>query len=232
MSDAIDAAAHVTSGSRPDSPRAEAATYFDARARKYDAEYDKATGYALRSRMEAVLEFLGDGPGDALDAGMGAGRVVSALVGSGWAVSGVDASEEMVVSARRQLQGRAVRLERAKIERLPFLDESFDAVIATGVLEYADLDDALRELTRVLRTGGLAVVSYPNPGNFYWAWRTHVWYRAVGAAKRVLRQRPLAFPPPSPKLGADAFRRLLQSTGLEPERTRHTSFLVVPSPFD
>ncbi len=210
----------------------DAGTYFDARARDYDAEYDKPTGYALRSRMEAVLEFVGDGSGEVLDAGMGAGRIVAALAERGWSVSGIDASKEMVVHARERLQGSAVRFKQGKIELLPFAGDSFDVVVATGVLEYSNVEAALRELGRVLRPGGVAIVSYPNPGNLYWLWRTHVWYVAVGAAKRILHQPALAFPRPSPKLEAASFCRLLESAGLEPERRRHTSFLVLPSPFD
>lgn len=223
---------HMTSDTHAHGTPTDAAKFFDARAQKYDAEYDKPSGYALRSRMEAVLEFVGDRPGDVLDAGMGAGRIVAALAQRGWTVSGIDASEEMVVFAREQLQGSAVRLEQARIELLPFSGESFDVVVATGVLEYANVEAALGELARVLRPGGVAVVSYPNPGNLYWLWRTNVWYVAVGAAKRFLRQPALVFPPPSPKLDAASFRRLLGLVGLEPERTRQTSFLVLPSPLD
>ena len=210
----------------------ESGAYFDERVAVYDAEYDKPTGYALRSRMTAVLQLVGDGPGEVVDAGMGAGRLLSELARRGWTVSGVDASAAMVAVARQRLPGRAAAIVHAKVEELPFPSSSFDAGVATGVLEYADVDAALRELHRVLRPGGTAVISYPNPGNFYGAWRTHVWYRAVGLAKRILRQPPLAFPPPSPKLAPPMVRERLAAAGLRPEQLRHTSFMVLPSPFD
>ena len=210
----------------------ESGAYFDERVAKYDAEYDKPTGYALRSRMAAVLEFVGDGPGEVVDAGMGAGRVLSELAQRGWTVSGVDASAAMVAVARGRLPARATEIVNAKIEQLPFPSSSFDAGVATGVLEYADIDAALRELHRVLRPGGIAVISYPNPGNFYWVWRTHVWYPSVAAAKWILRQPPLAFPQPSSKLAPRAVRERLAAAGLRPEQVRHTSYLVLPSPFD
>ena len=217
---------------REENARPDAATFFDARAGRYDAEYDKPTGYALRSRMEVVLALVGDGPGEVLDAGMGGGRILAELARSGWTVSGIDASIEMVSVARKQLQGRAARVEQASIELLPFADESFDAVVATGVLEYADVQRAVRELRRVLRPGGLAVVSYPNPRNAYAIWRAHVWFPAVRAVKRLLRHAPLVFPPGSAELSPSRFRQLLESVGLMPEQTRPTTFLVVPSPFD
>lgn len=210
----------------------ESGVYFDERAARYDASYERPAGYALRSRMAAVLQLIQQGPGRVLDAGMGPGRLLDELVRRGWTVSGIDASVEMVAAARSRLPEAADRLAHAKIEGLPFADGSFDAVVATGVLEYTDLESAIAELQRVLRPGGLAVVSYPNPGNFYWTWRTAVWYPLVRAAKRVLRRPPLVFPRPSQQASPARFREHLTAGGLQPEETVYTSFLVVPSPLD
>ena len=78
--------------------------------------------------------------GRVLDVGMGTGRLCAELDRRGWEVSGVDLSPAMVVSARRRLPQLAERLVEGPIEHLPFDDESFDAVAATGVLEYATHD--------------------------------------------------------------------------------------------
>lgn len=43
---------------------------------------------------------------------------------------------------------------RAKGEELPFPDESFDAVISRVAMPYMDIPVALREIRRVLKTGG------------------------------------------------------------------------------
>src|SRR5690242_2504292 len=139
----------------------------------------------LRTRMAAVLRRSGDGPGAALDAGMGPGRQWVALAARGWTVSGVDASEEMVDAARARLPEAHDRLLVAPIEALPFADDSFDLVTATGVLEYAAVPAALAEIARVLRPGGRAVVSYPNPRAVFGMWKTRAWYPAVRAGKRV-----------------------------------------------
>lgn len=211
-----------------------AGAYFDRRARRYDDAYDEPgpDGYALRSRLAAVLELAGDGPGDALDAGMGAGRLLIDLVGRGWTVSGIDASREMVDAARRRLPDAAGQLVVGDIAQLPFGDASFDLVVATGVLEYADVEGALAELARVLRPGGGAVVSYPNPEALYGIWKSHVWYRAVRAAKRLGGRPSLALPHGSKIVGPDRFRQWLERPGLQPQRTVYTGFLVLPSPLD
>jgi SAM-dependent methyltransferase len=51
--------------------------------------------------------------------------------------------------------------------RLPYADASFDAVIASGVLEHVAMDyESLKELHRVLRPGGRLIVTYlPNRGS-------------------------------------------------------------------
>ncbi len=214
--------------------RPEAAAYFGGRTALYDSRYDalNADGHALRARMAVVLRLLGSGPGEILDAGMGPGRLCGELAARGWTVSGIDASEEMVEAARERLPGRSSHLLRAEIESLPFAAESFDAVAATGVLEYADVPRALGELVRVLRPGGIAVVSYPNPGALYGIWKTQVFYRAVRALKRLGGRSDRWMPRGGRRIDPDRFAGLLGSQGLVPESVEHASYLALPSPLD
>lgn len=214
--------------------RPDAATYFGGRTSAYDSGYDalNADGHALRARLDAAVRLLGDGPGDVLDVGMGPGRLCAALDQRGWTVSGVDASEEMVTAARLRVPAAAARLVRGEIEALPFADESFDRVAATGVLEYADLPRALAEVARVLRGGGLAVVSYPNPRALYGIWKTRVWYAAVRVAKRLLRGSEQWLPRGGTTVPPGRFSALLVDAGLEIVAVEHTSYLALPSPLD
>jgi SAM-dependent methyltransferase len=220
--------------SRASSPAGtpEAGAFFDERAESYDRAYDEPAGYALRSRMAGALALLGAGPGEVLDAGMGAGRLLAELAACGWTVSGIDASAEMVAVARSRLPEAAARLVQGKIESLPYADASFDAVVATGVLEYSELEGALRELARILRPGGLAVVSNPNPDNLYGMWKLRIWYRFVRAAKRIAGRPVVTFPDGSGAVRPARFRERLAVAGLQPEQVKYTSFLVVPSPLD
>lgn len=207
---------------------------FAGRAYRYDRAYDAvaAEGYALRSRMAAVLSLLDTEPGTLLDAGMGPGRLLEELDRRGWTVHGVDLSPEMVQIARGHLPSASERLAVGSIEALPFPDDAFAAVVATGVLEYADLPAALRELARVLRPGGRCVVSYPNPRALYAIWKSNCYYPAVRSAKRVLGRSQSTLPAVAAPLAADDFRRLLAHAGLAPDGVTHTSFLVVPAPLD
>jgi SAM-dependent methyltransferase len=163
---------------------------------------------------------------------MGAGRLVSELTVRGWTTSGIDASSEMVEAARTRLPAAAERLSVGAIERLPYEDSSFDLVVATGVLEYADVDRALGQLTRVLRPTGLAVVSYPNPEALYGIWKSRAWYPGVRLLKRLAGRAPVALPQGSLIVPPRAFRARLESAGLEPTATRYAGFLVLPTPVE
>lgn len=216
------------------SARPGAEAYFGERAAFYDAHYDRldGDGYALRSRMAATLLLAGTGPGAALDAGMGPGRLCSELDACGWTVSGVDASVEMVEVARARLPRARQRLLRARIETLPFDDGSFDLVTATGVLEFSDVQRALRELARVVRPGGQAVLSYPNPRALYGIWKGQLWYPAVRATKRLLRRRHADAPRSSRAVSPEAFATMLEEVGLVPNRVVYASFMPLPAPAD
>jgi len=72
----------------------------------------------------------------------------------GWRLTLTDLSEGMVDEARSALADRA-RYAVARVEELPFEDESFDAVIANHMLFHvADRAQAFGEIRRVLRPGG------------------------------------------------------------------------------
>lgn len=214
--------------------RPDAATYFSGRSKYYDSRYDalNADGHALRARLSVVLRVLGDGPGELLDAGMGPGRLCVELAARGWTVSGVDASDEMVAAARERLPESSERLFQAEIEALPFEGESFDAAVATGVLEYADVTRALGELVRVLRPGGLLVVSYPNPGALYGIWKTQVFYRAVRALKQLGRRPDGWMPRGGPTIAPARFMGMVRALGLQIEAVEHASYLALPTPLD
>jgi demethylmenaquinone methyltransferase / 2-methoxy-6-polyprenyl-1,4-benzoquinol methylase len=119
-------------------------------------------------------------PGDhVLDACCGTGdlAVAARKAGAGHVI-GIDFSERMLERARR----KAPELEwmQADVLALPFEDGSFDAaVVGFGVRNVEDLEAGLRELRRVLRSGGrLGILEITTPRGwfapFYRVWFDHV----------------------------------------------------------
>ena len=81
----------------------------------------------------------------------------------GASVHGVDISEPTVRQARAAFTDGSLRAAAADVRSLPFRDGSFDAIYSMGTIEhFPESETALREMYRVLRPGGRAVVGVPN----------------------------------------------------------------------
>ncbi len=218
-------------GSQADTSRAGAGAFFDEESARYDNVYETDTpgGRVLRLRLATVLQLVGDGPGDVLDAGMGGGRLAQDLDRNGWTVSGIDLSQQMVDLARHRLPQRQESLRQGDIQALPFESESFDVAVATGVLEYAtDLRRALLELVRVVRPGGQVVISFPDYAAPYSVVLMRLWYPAMRLAKSVV---PFGRPAPHRRTHLPSpgeLERLVSAAGLVLETVRQIGPRPVP----
>lgn len=76
---------------------------------------------------------------------------------------------------------------------LPFADASFDRLICSEVLEHLpDYHGALREITRVLKPGGLLVASVPRFWPEWVCWRlSSAYHEVAGGHVRIFRARRL-----------------------------------------
>lgn len=107
-----------------------------------------------------------------LDVASGTGLVARELAArKRFRVIQLDPSEDMLRAGMPVTQeaglGPQVRQTLGRAERLPFADETFDAVTFTYLLRYVDDPDAtMRELGRVLRPGGtLACLEFSRPND-------------------------------------------------------------------
>ncbi|MDQ6773780.1 MAG: ubiquinone/menaquinone biosynthesis methyltransferase [Candidatus Dormibacteraeota bacterium] len=142
---------------------------FDLLAGRYDLLNTILSGGSDERWRRAAAAAAGLRPGGlALDVACGSGRLALALerASAGARVIALDFSSGMLQVAARRAPGPAY--VRGDGLSLPFADEAFDAVtVAFGLRNYAQPEVGLREMLRVLRPGGLAVVLefvQPRPG--------------------------------------------------------------------
>lgn len=158
-----------------------AAEYYDA-TRGYTPEVASAVGAAIAKAVDAVAATR------FLEIGVGTGRIALPVIALGHDYTGVDISPLMMDRLREKLaelerrSGRAPRatLMEADMQALPFVDGSFDAVIAAHVFHLvADPHRAMHEALRVLAPGGALLlcgdaVSGQEPVSVSERWRTIV----------------------------------------------------------
>jgi SAM-dependent methyltransferase len=134
----------------------------------FDELFEACRLLAIRQQL-AELEIE---PRTVLDHGCGTARYFATLRAAfpGAAISGCDVSAVAVEHAReRHPDGNFLVMDG---ERIPLGDGSVDLVLSVEVLEHvADAARAVEEIGRVLRPGGVAVISTPcaNRGSLEWA---------------------------------------------------------------
>ncbi|WP_166257521.1 bifunctional demethylmenaquinone methyltransferase/2-methoxy-6-polyprenyl-1,4-benzoquinol methylase UbiE [Marinobacter salicampi] len=151
------------------------AEVFHSVAGKYDMMNDLMSMGVHRLWKRFTIEVSGVRPGQrVLDIAGGTGDLTmkfSDLVGPGGQVVLADINASMLQVGRSRLMDRGyagnIEYVQADAEHLPFPDNSFNAVsIAFGLRNVTDKDQALRDMTRVLKPGGkLLVLEFSKPAN-------------------------------------------------------------------
>jgi SAM-dependent methyltransferase len=129
------------------------------RFRPWERRFLRLMGGAERARM-SILRHLPDIPhARVLEVGIGDGENLP-LLPRGWEVHGVDLARPRLEACRERFPAMGGRLVLAEAEALPFADATFDACLCVGGFTFFDRHaEALREMRRVTRPGGVVVVA-------------------------------------------------------------------------
>ena len=133
--------------------------------------FDKQYRFDYSTEMIPQAEM---GSTHALDVGCGAGQLVPVLAKKGYHVHAIDVSEDMVDLTRNLAFSKNIEsdVQIGDCENLEYPDNFFDVYVAMGVIEYMDEDlPMLHEIQRVLKTGGIAIVTIRNILSLHVRWR-------------------------------------------------------------
>jgi 2-polyprenyl-3-methyl-5-hydroxy-6-metoxy-1,4-benzoquinol methylase len=127
-------------------------------------DYVAARGMKMR-HFEDRLADLGDRirPGRLLDVGCSCGYFLEVAAARGFDVHGVEFSQNAIEAASQKIRPR---IFRGTLEDLPDV-ELFDVISAFDLIEHVhDPRGFLRRCTRLLKPGGMLVLSTPDSGHF------------------------------------------------------------------
>lgn len=105
-----------------------------------------------------------------LDLACGYGRFTIPLAKQGYTIQGIDISPNLIAKAKKtaKREGLTLKFQIGDMRKLPYKENSFDSIICmwsafTELLNDKDQIKSLKEMLRVLKKGGFALLEMPKP---------------------------------------------------------------------
>lgn len=153
-------------------PARDTETTYDRVAGQYDAWdflWKQTLAKSAWNHVENVIERLVPKDGVVLDAGVGTGESLKAVMrlARPKRAVGIDISAGMLDRAREKIPDPRVELRKADMRHLPFPDCTFDAVISAWSIEtLPDPKAAVREMLRVIKDDGYVIYAFSSVPKF------------------------------------------------------------------
>lgn len=156
----------VPDSNRAQSKKVQVENMFDSIAPKYDLlNHTLSLNIDKIWRRKVVRIVNKKNPQQVLDVATGTAdlAIATAQKVNLQKINGIDLSEEMLNIGREKiaklgLTGK-IELQKADAERIPFADNTFDAItVAFGARNFENLEAGLNEMQRVLKPNGICVV--------------------------------------------------------------------------
>jgi len=159
---------------KQDTKKKQVASMFDNISGQYDfLNHFLSLGIDILWRKKAIRLLKADQPKLILDIATGTGDfAIEALALKPDKVIGVDISQGMLDVGKKKLKKKGldhlIELQMGDSERLLFDDNKFDAIIvAFGVRNFEHLEQGLKDMHRVLKSGGKVVIlEFSKPRKF------------------------------------------------------------------
>ena len=140
--------------------------------RNLGIESDPIGKYEQEMRQRAVTELLNPSKGELiLDVGCGNVRDVIVFANNSTKCVGVDFSSGMIKEGKKDVNKiglKNIDLIVGSGTNLPFKDETFDKISCSETIEHIpNYEDAIAEMNRVLKRGGVLTLTTPNWHSLY-----------------------------------------------------------------
>ena len=225
--------------------------YFEKNALRYKNDhYLRNRSHPKWVRHDKILQLVEDyipsKESLILDVGCGPGMLSGDLAKKGYKGFGLDTSEMMIRLSKdlfRQLKKEEWDFLVGDVEQTEFKKNTFDCVIASGVIEYMDEDlKMLNEMNRILKPGGYLVISISNKLGYSTSlnFLTNLIKRIPYIMKllSIIRRRILKSEYGADNLGFTprkhflfTFKKSLRVSGFKVKKNIFHHFSVLPAPF-
>ena len=192
-------------------------------------------------RFDYVTEMIpqaGDSVSHALDVGCGAGQMVPVLARKGYEVHAIDCSQDMVSLTKQEADSNNVEadVQIGDCEHLDYPDDFFDVYVAMGVIEYMDDDVPMfQEIQRVLKPGGIAIVTIRNILSIHVRWRIfylkYINLPLKNILRRILGKTAKSFIVISKEHSPKTFINEIINIKFKILDDRYAHFYFLPAPF-
>lgn len=155
-----------------------------------------------------------------LEVGCGTGYFTRELTRLGADIVAIDVSPDLLEIAKAKYSAPNVRYEIQNACALSYADAMFDSVVGSSILHHVEIEEALREIYRVLKPGGTICFTEPNMLNPQIAMQKNIpWIK-----------RRLGDSPDETAFFRWPLRRLLEQTGYRDVRIDPFDFLHPKTP--
>ena len=119
--------------------------------------------WARRCRL--FTEFLGNHQSLVLEIGCGTGLFTKELARTGNTIVAIDIADALIGKAKERVSAANVNFIVGNAYETQFQSGSFDFVVGSSSLHHLEVDSALQEFSRILKSGGRMMFTEPNMMN-------------------------------------------------------------------
>jgi ubiquinone/menaquinone biosynthesis C-methylase UbiE len=168
---------------------------------------------------EQYLSYLGQSRQAILDVGCGTGDLTRALSYRGKITIGIDISGPMINTAKSMTDpSRNIIWATCTGESLPFANSVFDVVCFRGALHHmSDAFSGLKEAFRVLKNGGLMMLSEPNDDSVF-----------LRIPRKIVSMKMARFGADHKAFRSEKWIKTIQNAGFTVVSKKYFSFLSQP----
>ena len=142
----------------------EAEKQWDSRAELWNQRSQDMWDNGSRKSILPFLQSYIDKGASIADLGCGDGYGSYKLHQSGYRVTGLDLSQDMIERANARMKTDGLKFVQGDLTNLPFEKESFDGIMAINSLEWTEVpSQGLEEMKRILKPGGKLCIGLLGP---------------------------------------------------------------------